>query len=206
MATNLPHQAVEKDAQVWLDDGNVVVVAQNTAFRVHKSLLSRHSDVFRDLFTIPQPPVCGGVVDLYDNCPVVHVSDTSFDFRELLRVIYGGVRSAVVHIYVLDQRLTRPRRVIAVIAILTQTTLPSSPYLRPLLVSVTNTSLTNSSKRLSADSNRRSPPASTYGLVTTASSGPPSPSASRTPSRLSTFSTPSAASKCSPLRSTNAAS
>ena len=85
----------KRDSEVWSEDGNIVVVAQNTAFRFHKSVVSLHSSVFRDLFSIPQPSLIlidGEVVEVFDGCPVVHVSDTSYDFRELLRAIYGGVR------------------------------------------------------------------------------------------------------------------
>ena len=85
----------KRDSEVWFEDGNIVVVAQNTAFRFHKSVVSLHSSVFRDLFSIPQPSLIlidGEVLEIFDGCPVVHVSDTSYDFRELLRAIYGGAR------------------------------------------------------------------------------------------------------------------
>lgn len=85
-----PDDSVKRDSEVWFEDGNIVVIAQNTAFRFHKSVLSLHSSVFSDLFSIPQPSPAGE--ETLDGCPVVHVSDTSYDFRELLRAIYGGVR------------------------------------------------------------------------------------------------------------------
>lgn len=50
-----PPTAPYKRGEVWLDDGNVVLVAGGTAFRVHQSILSRNSDIFRDMFTVPQP-------------------------------------------------------------------------------------------------------------------------------------------------------
>ncbi|KAM5544046.1 hypothetical protein V8D89_002232 [Ganoderma adspersum] len=85
--------SIKRDSEVWFEDGNVIVVAQDTAFRFHKSVVSLHSSVFRDLFSIPQPESLMGeeVDEKFDGCPVVHVSDTSYDFRELLRAIYGGV-------------------------------------------------------------------------------------------------------------------
>ena len=82
---------ISKDIDLWLDDGNIVIVAQNTAFRVHKSLLMRHSEVFCNLLTIPQPTNPGDA-EMIEGYPVVRVTDTSSDFRELLRVLYGGVR------------------------------------------------------------------------------------------------------------------
>ncbi|KAI0756283.1 hypothetical protein C8Q80DRAFT_1264361 [Daedaleopsis nitida] len=49
---------VARYADLWFEDGNVVVVAQQpeTAFRVHRGVLSRHSATFSDLFALPQPP------------------------------------------------------------------------------------------------------------------------------------------------------
>ncbi|KAI1786600.1 hypothetical protein LXA43DRAFT_897702 [Ganoderma leucocontextum] len=84
---------IQRDSDIWFEDGNVIVIAQNTAFRFHKGVLSHHSQVFRDLFLVPQPSIsrAGSSIDVLDGCPVVRVSDTSYDFRELLRAIYGGV-------------------------------------------------------------------------------------------------------------------
>ena len=88
-----PDNSIKRDSEVWFEDGNVVVIAQNTAFRFHKSVLSLHSPVFRDLFSVPQPSPAGGKAEeLLEGCSVVRVSDTSYDFRELLRAIYGGVK------------------------------------------------------------------------------------------------------------------
>ncbi|KAM5544058.1 hypothetical protein V8D89_002244 [Ganoderma adspersum] len=85
--------SIKRDiSEVWFEDGNTVVIGQNTAFRFHKSVVSIHSSVFCDLFSIPRPSPKGEEVDeTFDGCPVVRVSDTSYDFRELIRAIYGGV-------------------------------------------------------------------------------------------------------------------
>ena len=91
--------SVQRDSTIWFEDGNVVVSAQNVAFRARKSVLSLHSQAFRDLFAVPQPSKAednsstAQPGDTFDDCPVVRVTDTSYDFRELLRAIYhGGVR------------------------------------------------------------------------------------------------------------------
>ena len=89
---------VQRDSDIWFDDGNVIVIAQNFAFRFHKGVLSHHSQVFRDLFLVPQPSASeASQIDVLDGCPVVRVSDTSFDFKELLRALYGGVRCVVLY-------------------------------------------------------------------------------------------------------------
>ena len=80
---------VVRDPDFWYSDGSVVVVAQGVGFRVHKSLLAQQSNAFRDLFMVPTPPV-SDPADVMDGCPVVRLTDTSHDFRELLQVIYCG--------------------------------------------------------------------------------------------------------------------
>ncbi|GJJ10916.1 hypothetical protein Clacol_005144 [Clathrus columnatus] len=42
---------------LWFDDGSIVLRANNptTLFRVHRAMLARHSEVFRNMFAIPQP-------------------------------------------------------------------------------------------------------------------------------------------------------
>ena len=83
---------IERDPQFWLRDGNIVIVAQCTAFRVHESVLSLHSNVFRDLFLMPQPLEVNEDDAAFEGTHVVRVSDTSCDLREFLRAIYGQTK------------------------------------------------------------------------------------------------------------------
>ncbi|TCD68730.1 hypothetical protein EIP91_010014, partial [Steccherinum ochraceum] len=74
---------------LWLDDGNIVLVAEGTAFRVHQSILSRNSEVFRDMFTLPQPEgteTCHG-------CPVVHLQDSKKELLHVLLALFDGINS-----------------------------------------------------------------------------------------------------------------
>ncbi len=82
---------VQPDPDMWFEDGNVIVIAQQTAFRFHRGALSRHSEAFRGLFSVPQPTSSGSVQTM-DGCPVIHVTDTAYDFRHLLRAVYDGAR------------------------------------------------------------------------------------------------------------------
>ncbi|TCD68724.1 hypothetical protein EIP91_010008 [Steccherinum ochraceum] len=68
----------------WFEDGNVVLVTENTAFRVYQGILSKNSDVFRDMFTIPQP----ADAEKMEGCPVVHLTDTKADFGRLLTILF----------------------------------------------------------------------------------------------------------------------
>lgn len=76
----------KRDAEVWFEDGNAIVVADDTAFKVHRGVLSLHSEVFRDMFSIPPPEDD----EALDGCPVVRVSDAASDIRQLLSVMYRG--------------------------------------------------------------------------------------------------------------------
>ncbi|GBE89301.1 hypothetical protein SCP_1503090 [Sparassis crispa] len=77
-----------QDTEFWFADGNIVLIAGDTAFRVHQGVLARHSDIFRDLFIVPQPVE----QDMLFNCPLVRLSDSPSDLRYLLRLLYDGRR------------------------------------------------------------------------------------------------------------------
>ncbi|GBE89315.1 hypothetical protein SCP_1503230 [Sparassis crispa] len=72
------------DTRFWFVDGSVILIAQGTAFRVHQTVLSRHSEIFRDLFSVPQP----AEQERLSGCPVVHLSDSPTDLQHLLHVLY----------------------------------------------------------------------------------------------------------------------
>ncbi|KIJ50931.1 hypothetical protein M422DRAFT_244884 [Sphaerobolus stellatus SS14] len=50
---------LEYSANFNFRDGNVFLIALDTAFRVHMTLLERHSEVFRDLFSQASQPIHG---------------------------------------------------------------------------------------------------------------------------------------------------
>ncbi|KAI0649710.1 hypothetical protein C8Q79DRAFT_1062187 [Trametes meyenii] len=66
------------------DDGNVVLRAGRTLFCVHRSVLSKHSTVFRDLFEQPHERFRG----------LMHVAmeETAEEIEALLDVVYDGLR------------------------------------------------------------------------------------------------------------------
>ncbi|KAI0365521.1 hypothetical protein BV20DRAFT_909727, partial [Pilatotrama ljubarskyi] len=77
----------------WIADGNIVLVAEERAFRVHKSTLARHSEVSKDLFEVPQPPSSAVTAsENLDGCPVVHLPDAAYDIEQLLLAIYDPIR------------------------------------------------------------------------------------------------------------------
>lgn len=71
---------------VWFDDGNVILRAQNTVFRVFKGILSRESLFFRGMFSLPQP---AETTETYADtgCPVVEVHDEAAEMELFLTVV-----------------------------------------------------------------------------------------------------------------------
>lgn len=77
-------------AELCFHDGNIVLLAENTYFRVHKSVLSRHSSVFDDMLSVPQPSPAAGTDDgLIEGCSVVSLSDKAIDLAVILSVLYN---------------------------------------------------------------------------------------------------------------------
>ncbi|RDX48935.1 hypothetical protein OH76DRAFT_1351645 [Lentinus brumalis] len=76
------------DAEFWLDDGNVVLVARDTVFRVYRGLLAAQSTVFADMFTSSS----SAADEVYEGCPIVRVSDSPEELRHFLRVLFPKSR------------------------------------------------------------------------------------------------------------------
>ncbi|KAJ3513920.1 hypothetical protein NLJ89_g2689 [Agrocybe chaxingu] len=72
----------------WLDDGNIILQAENTQFRVHKSMLARQSTIFKDMFSIPQPTK--PLDPVIEGCPVVALSDKTSDVECMLSIFYDN--------------------------------------------------------------------------------------------------------------------
>ena len=56
-----------READLWYDDGDIVIQAETTQFRVSKGVLASFSDIFKDMSSIPQPLSDEEVID---GCPV----------------------------------------------------------------------------------------------------------------------------------------
>ncbi|KIM42349.1 hypothetical protein M413DRAFT_444773 [Hebeloma cylindrosporum] len=77
-------RSLTRHPEFWFYDGSIVLSVQETLFRVHQTILSTHSDIFADLFTVPQPD--GEYV--IEGCHVVILHDDAKDFEDLLRAVY----------------------------------------------------------------------------------------------------------------------
>ncbi|KAK7690540.1 hypothetical protein QCA50_005638 [Cerrena zonata] len=79
-----------KESKLWFEDGNIVVVAENVPFKVHKGVLAGKSEVFSDMFSLPQPSVqdMSNVNEHFEGTPVVRLTDDWQDVKTLLAGIY----------------------------------------------------------------------------------------------------------------------
>lgn len=78
-------------SRFWFDDGNVILQAENTQFRVHRSLLSMQSSVFKDMFSMPQPMDTATTLNV-DRCPIITLSDKASDLEHVLSIFYENIR------------------------------------------------------------------------------------------------------------------
>ena len=73
-----------------MEDGSIVLKAQNTYFRVHRSVLARNAAVFADMFQMPQPIEAGDDQVMVDGCLVLELADDPQELGHFLRALYDG--------------------------------------------------------------------------------------------------------------------
>ncbi|KAI4520192.1 hypothetical protein K525DRAFT_248791 [Schizophyllum commune Loenen D] len=79
-------RTLKRVQELWFDDGNIVLQAEDTQFRVHRSILAIHSNVFRGMLSLPQ---VGCDEEKIDGCPVVFLpGDAAQDMTYLFMAIY----------------------------------------------------------------------------------------------------------------------
>ncbi|KAL1742645.1 hypothetical protein HDZ31DRAFT_65796 [Schizophyllum fasciatum] len=69
---------------LFFQDGNIVLQAEKTLFRLYKGFLASKSTVFRDMLAFPQPEGRGRTLL---GCPVVEMYDNSEDATHFLRAL-----------------------------------------------------------------------------------------------------------------------
>jgi hypothetical protein len=82
-----------RDPILYFLDGNVVLAAEmadgsSHAFRVHQSVLSLHSSVFSDMFSMPGAGEDSPTDETYDGVPLVYMPDHCEDLKAFLKVLY----------------------------------------------------------------------------------------------------------------------
>ncbi|KAJ6523160.1 hypothetical protein B0H19DRAFT_854030, partial [Mycena capillaripes] len=73
---------------LWFSNDTLVLRAENSIFRVSKSMLAARSSVFQNMFEFP-PPASGGD-QVMDGSPVVRLHDSAADVEAFLRAIFDS--------------------------------------------------------------------------------------------------------------------
>ena len=76
-------------ADLWFEEGNVIIAAVGKSFKVHSGVLGRHSDVFRAVLSIP---ALQALPEQYDGCPIFRVPDNGDHLQEVLLIMYDGAK------------------------------------------------------------------------------------------------------------------
>jgi BTB/POZ domain len=76
--------------ELYFPDGNIILEAGTTHFRVSRGILAARSPVFKEVLSLPQPKE-GGVDGKVDGCDVVHLfGDDPQEVTYFLRAIYDS--------------------------------------------------------------------------------------------------------------------
>ena len=73
---------------LWFEDGNIILVAGETGFCVHRGVLARKATVFDDMLNASSP----ADDEMVGIIPSVKLSDTPEDIALLLDTIYNGMK------------------------------------------------------------------------------------------------------------------
>ena len=87
-STKEESNSIQLHPEMSFEDGSIAIIAGNTAFKVHRSVLSRKSALFKDLLSLPQPET----EEKFEGLPVVRLLDPPEDITTLLDAIYNGAR------------------------------------------------------------------------------------------------------------------
>lgn len=91
---------IVKHSEFYFPDGSLAIRISGTVFRVHASILARHSEVFRDMAEIPQPP--NDQCETVEGVPVVDLQDDVKEFEDTLHAIYDPLCVAPIFLALTD--------------------------------------------------------------------------------------------------------
>ena len=76
-------ESFTRDPDFWLEDGNLILLAGATAFRVYRGILVKKSTVFADMFATGSLDT----TETFDGCPVVRLSDHPKDLQDFFQYL-----------------------------------------------------------------------------------------------------------------------
>ncbi|KAF8205575.1 hypothetical protein K438DRAFT_1964008 [Mycena galopus ATCC 62051] len=80
-------QPAERVQDLWFEDGNLVIQAGNSQYRVYRGVLAMHSPIFQDMLSLPQPPDS----ELVEGCPLVRLTDSEEEVTSFLKAIFHPI-------------------------------------------------------------------------------------------------------------------
>ncbi|KAI0687094.1 hypothetical protein BC835DRAFT_414455 [Cytidiella melzeri] len=79
----------KRSTDVWFDDGNCVLQAEDTVFKVYGGILQKHSLLFQAMLSLPQTAQTESEQTMYENCPLIPlVGDTARDAGYFLKALF----------------------------------------------------------------------------------------------------------------------
>lgn len=82
------YMSYTKQKDGWYPDGSVIIAIQQTVFRLHRSLLSKQSEILRERFEAADDDP---ETQYHQSCPVVVLRGTPNDFAMLLKAMEFGM-------------------------------------------------------------------------------------------------------------------
>ncbi|EKM57229.1 uncharacterized protein PHACADRAFT_93141 [Phanerochaete carnosa HHB-10118-sp] len=76
---------LQRCPDLWFDDGNLVLQAEQTLFQVYKGILCRESPVFADMLSLGP----GQSEEHYEQVPLVRMPDSAEEMTLFLSVIFN---------------------------------------------------------------------------------------------------------------------
>ncbi|ESK90076.1 hypothetical protein Moror_7854 [Moniliophthora roreri MCA 2997] len=92
--TKLLLKTAERHKKFWFYDGSIILHVEDTLFRVHKTVLSTHCEMFETLFSLPQSESREGTLE---GCTVVQLQDSAEDMTDLLNALYYSSHFDTLH-------------------------------------------------------------------------------------------------------------
>ncbi|KAJ7119175.1 hypothetical protein C8R44DRAFT_189561 [Mycena epipterygia] len=79
-----PQSRPERVQELWFEDGNLVIQAENRQFRLYRGILAAHSPVFHDMLVFPQKPD----PEIVEGCQLLRLSDPASEVTVFLKAIF----------------------------------------------------------------------------------------------------------------------
>ncbi|KZV92470.1 hypothetical protein EXIGLDRAFT_836466, partial [Exidia glandulosa HHB12029] len=80
--------SVAQDESFWYDDGDLVLQAETTQFKVHRFMLIRESEFFKAMLSLPATDGDKAIVEGTESAPLLVLDVTASSLAGLLRLIY----------------------------------------------------------------------------------------------------------------------